>query len=220
MSRRNLVAYAKALVKAGLMEEPAWMAALARTPPLPPGKPGKRPPRIVYPEDALVENYYRKHPEARLEPVDLSSFEPPTARRFALRQLELMHGRGLSQRRAYEITEKEFAEERRQREAAAGGQRASIIDQIQAEEEFHLQQAMRTYSDRNGPHLVKQHARELWQASHPGGAASAARIAAARAAQQQQRQAAAARAAKKQQAAGAPQQQQQQQKPAAAKAAS
>lgn len=31
MSRRNLVAYAKALVKAGVMEEPAWMGALTRS---------------------------------------------------------------------------------------------------------------------------------------------------------------------------------------------
>ncbi|KAL4435585.1 hypothetical protein ABPG77_002548 [Micractinium sp. CCAP 211/92] len=200
-------------MKAGVMEEPAWMGALTRTPPLPPGKPGKRPPRIVYPEDQLVEAYYRKHPEARLEPVDMSSFEPPTARRFALRQLALMQEQGLSQRKAYDIVEAEFAEERRQREAAAGGQRQSIIDQIQAEEEYHLQQALRTYADRNGPHLVKQHARELWQGSNPGGAAGAARLAAARAAQQQ-RQAAAARSGRRPPAQQPQQSQQpQQQKP-------
>ncbi len=42
MSRRNLVAYAKALMKAGVMEEPAWMGALTRcVPPLvPPGYTG------------------------------------------------------------------------------------------------------------------------------------------------------------------------------------
>lgn len=33
----------------------------------------------------------------------MSSFEPPTARRFALRQLALMQERGLSQRKAYDI---------------------------------------------------------------------------------------------------------------------
>lgn len=41
--------------------------------------------------------------QARLEPVDMASFEPPTARRFALRQLALMQSRRLSQRKAYEI---------------------------------------------------------------------------------------------------------------------
>jgi hypothetical protein len=44
------------------------------------------------------------------EPVDLNSFVPPTAKRFALRQLELMEmGRG--RRTARIITEYEFAEE-------------------------------------------------------------------------------------------------------------
>ncbi len=33
----------------------------------------------------------------------MSSFEPPTARRFALRQLALMQEQGLSQRKAYDI---------------------------------------------------------------------------------------------------------------------
>lgn len=79
----------------------------------------------------------------------------------------------------------------------------SLAHPLQAEEELHLQQALRTYADRNGPHLVKQHARELWQSTHPGAAAGTARIAAARAAQQQ----AAARQAAKKQPAGEQQQQ-------------
>ena len=36
------------------------------TPPIPPGKPGHRPPRIDFPEDELIANYYRKHPEVGL----------------------------------------------------------------------------------------------------------------------------------------------------------
>jgi hypothetical protein len=38
--------------------------------------------------------------QARLEPIDLASFEPPTGRRFALRQLELMQHKGLGKRSA------------------------------------------------------------------------------------------------------------------------
>ena len=40
--------------------------------------------------------------QARLEPLDLSSFEPPTARRFALRQLELIDS-GMTKRAAYAV---------------------------------------------------------------------------------------------------------------------
>ena len=36
---------------------------MCRTPPLPLPKPGHRPPTITYPEDELIEHYYRKHPE-------------------------------------------------------------------------------------------------------------------------------------------------------------
>lgn len=39
--------------------------------------------------------------QARLEPIDLASFEPPTGRRFALRQLDLMQSKGLSKQAAY-----------------------------------------------------------------------------------------------------------------------
>lgn len=65
MSKRNMLSYTAALVRAGVMERPMWMAAVERTPPLPPGAPGRRPPSITYPEDELIEAYYRKHPEVR-----------------------------------------------------------------------------------------------------------------------------------------------------------
>ena len=46
--------------------------------------------------------------QAMLEPVDLTSFEPPTAKKFALRQLELID-QGMSRRESYAKVEAEFA---------------------------------------------------------------------------------------------------------------
>jgi len=47
--------------------------------------------------------------QARLEPVSLQSFQPPLAKQFSLRQLELMQGRkGLGERHAFAEAEKEF----------------------------------------------------------------------------------------------------------------
>lgn len=69
-------------------------------------------------------------PQARLEPIDLASFEPPTARRFALRQLELIEKEGMSKRAAAALVESEFAAQQR-RAAAEAGSRHCIIDQIQ-----------------------------------------------------------------------------------------
>ncbi|KAL4854601.1 hypothetical protein ACK3TF_004756 [Chlorella vulgaris] len=168
MSKRSIVQYTQALVAAGVMETPSWMAALLRTPPLPPVRTKKsKPPKITFPEDELLLAYYRKHPEARLEPIDLASFEPPTGRRFALRQLELMQHKGLGKRSAAVQAEREFAEQRMQADAAAGRSgRQSIIDQIQAEEEQHLQQALRQYANKHGATVVRQHALELSQQQH------------------------------------------------------
>lgn len=46
--------------------------------------------------------------QAKLEPIDLKSFEPPTARKFVWRQLELMD-EGMSRRDAFDQVERELA---------------------------------------------------------------------------------------------------------------
>ena len=51
--------------------------------------------------------------QAKQTPVDLSSFDPPPARRFAIRQLELMEQQGMSRHQAQGAVEKEMAEETR-----------------------------------------------------------------------------------------------------------
>jgi hypothetical protein len=53
--------------------------------------------------------YFRKHPEVRRIPYELNSFEPPFAKRFALRQLEHMRA-GMSKKDAFDVTSKELAE--------------------------------------------------------------------------------------------------------------
>lgn len=51
---------------------------------------------------------YRRSPELKQIPYDLNSFEPPFAKRFALRQHQLMQ-QGMSKEAAYQDTEKEMA---------------------------------------------------------------------------------------------------------------
>lgn len=48
------------------------------------------------------------HAQAKLEPVDLSSFEPSSARKFVFRQLEVMQT-GVPRKEAYDIVSKEVA---------------------------------------------------------------------------------------------------------------
>ena len=122
-----------------------FKSAACRVPPLATPKPGRRPPAIHFPEDDLVRAYYRRHPSASLEPVDLGSYEPNTARRFAARQLQLIE-QGVPRKEARQRAEEEF------KEAADGGigVGGAVLARVQAEEEDHLKQAVKTYTERHG----------------------------------------------------------------------
>jgi hypothetical protein len=124
-----------------------------RVPPPPLPKAGRRPQRIRFPEDEIVRAYYKRNPGASLEPIDLGSFEPSTARRFAARQLELMD-QGISRKDARLQTQSEFKAE------AAASNEKGVIATIQSEEEIHLDQAIKTYVERHGhrpPQQMRTH---------------------------------------------------------------
>ena len=67
--------------------------------------------RVVWPEDRLMWEYFRKHPEARLIPYELNSFDPPFVKRFALRQHKLMQN-GCTKTEAYEKVAEELEPEK------------------------------------------------------------------------------------------------------------
>ena len=94
-------------------------------------------------------------PQAKLEPVDLTSYEPPTARRFVLRQMQLIEG-GMARKEAFAAVEQEFFTrgENPAGVAAVGSSSSaggSIIEQIQQQEEGELNSALQQYVDRHGP---------------------------------------------------------------------
>ncbi len=138
----ELKKYVTMLADAGVMRKPRWLAAIEKFPPpgdqaSGPGSLGKKPRDIKYPEDELVANYYRSNPAASLEPVDLGSFDPPPARAFAYRQLELMKTEGLSRREALAKAKKEML--------SGEGQGERLIEKIQEEEGRHLDDAVARY---------------------------------------------------------------------------
>lgn len=140
------------------MEKPLWLDAMVRVGVSEP-RPGRRPPRIDFPEDRLLAVYYQKYPEAKLEAVDLTSFEPPAARRFVLRQQQLME-QGVERKAAFAAVETEneaaglhpggisAAALASSSSAEHGG---SIIEAIQAEEEAELNAGLAEYVARHGP---------------------------------------------------------------------
>lgn len=135
---RKLVQTVRQLVRAGVRSEPKWLQALEKCPPFPLEK-GKKPKPIVYPEDRYIQSFYDRYPQARQEPLDLQGPEPPLARRFALRQLELVEG-GTSPREARQIVDDEL-------QAlgvlnTTGPTAQSTIGSVQYDEEMSLQGAM------------------------------------------------------------------------------
>eukprot|EP00271_Cylindrocystis_brebissonii_P008478 TRINITY_DN22824_c0_g1_i1.p1 TRINITY_DN22824_c0_g1~~TRINITY_DN22824_c0_g1_i1.p1 ORF type:complete len:209 (+),score=54.53 TRINITY_DN22824_c0_g1_i1:322-948(+) len=86
----DLLARVRLLVRGGVMEKPLWLDAVEKVPPMPIPKKTQRAPKIVYPEDRFIESYYFHHPEAKMEPFSLLDYDPPPAKRFALRQLEVL----------------------------------------------------------------------------------------------------------------------------------
>lgn len=87
----------------------------------------------------MIASFYHRHPEAKLEPLDLSSFEPPTVRRFVNLQMDLMQ-KGLSKEESRNQVELEFFGP-----PDKSAPKSSLIEDIQAEEERHLQEGVVQY---------------------------------------------------------------------------
>lgn len=68
-----------------------------------------KPRSIVFPEDRFIQSFYDRFPAAQQAPLDLASAGPPVARKFALRQLELVE-EGRTPKQARSIVDREFRE--------------------------------------------------------------------------------------------------------------
>eukprot|EP00892_Ulva_mutabilis_P005513 jgi/Ulvmu1/3333/UM155_0016.1 len=105
-----------------------------------------RKPRMIWPEERLMWEVYRRNPELKRIPYSINSFEPPFAKRFALRQHELMQ-QGMSQEAAYRDTDKEMAMHKEEllRSSVRVLPNYSVIATIQEQEEQELVAAYDQY---------------------------------------------------------------------------
>ncbi|CAI5929244.1 unnamed protein product [Closterium sp. NIES-64] len=150
--RGDLLQKARLLMRGGVVDPPKWLDALSKVPPQPKARRCPKARRIEFPEDPLVESYYARHPEAKLQAYRLQGFDPPVARRFAWRQLELMQQQGLTKRQARDAVEAEFTRAEQEEEERAvqewrraireGRQpaavRCSAVEEVQQEERAHM----------------------------------------------------------------------------------
>eukprot|EP00244_Chara_vulgaris_P000653 TRINITY_DN1106_c0_g1_i1.p1 TRINITY_DN1106_c0_g1~~TRINITY_DN1106_c0_g1_i1.p1 ORF type:complete len:177 (+),score=30.60 TRINITY_DN1106_c0_g1_i1:559-1089(+) len=124
--KRDLISQVRQLIKGGIIRKPKWFEAACRVPPASTPPRVKKVEKIRLPEDPLVTSFYARHPEARFVPYKLNSFEPPIARRFAWRQIELMR-EGYSQREARDQVELEFEDQKRREQKEYEAKRLRAI---------------------------------------------------------------------------------------------
>ena len=100
-----------ARLRAGADRTPAWEMSLLQKQGRYDGDAESTSLRVVWPEDRLMWECFRRQPEIRLIPYRLNSFNPPFAKRFALRQYQLMQ-QGRTKQQAYEAVALEMAAEK------------------------------------------------------------------------------------------------------------
>jgi len=106
-----------------------------------------RPQHINLPESRLMVQFYKRFPEAKLQPVALGSSDPPLAKQYALKQWKLMREKRLSADNAAKEVEKAMAPQlqalSRQHNISRG-----LLDLIQNEEEIQLKKALEDLAGR------------------------------------------------------------------------
>lgn len=121
------------------MEEPKWLTAVQKAPPIfeSTRDSKKSPPTVVFPEDQFVQSFQDRYPHMQEQAIDLLADEVPPARRFALRQMELMES-GVSKTKARRIVDEEL---RKAGVISFKVEERSAINQVQLIEESELRDA-------------------------------------------------------------------------------
>ncbi|KAK9910403.1 hypothetical protein M0R45_034368 [Rubus argutus] len=72
--------------------------------------------RISLPEDVYIKKFFKKHPDSKHEDaIKISAFDPPPARIFGLRVLELKE-QGVSEQEAMAVADMEYRAEKKGKE--------------------------------------------------------------------------------------------------------
>ncbi|GLJ50358.1 hypothetical protein SUGI_1073050 [Cryptomeria japonica] len=106
--RNDLLGKTRKLVKGFAITKPIWLKAMEEVPPVVFPRPAGKAPRIVLPEDKYIRKFYSKHPGSLTEEAFwFNGYDPPPARVFAWRVLELMND-GVIEEEATAIADMEY----------------------------------------------------------------------------------------------------------------
>ncbi|XP_039127261.1 aspartate, glycine, lysine and serine-rich protein [Dioscorea cayenensis subsp. rotundata] len=116
--RGDLLTRMRKLVKGLARPTPAWLKAMEEAPPVTFPLPDGKVKQIELPEDVYVKKFFKKNPDSLYhDAVKISSFDPPPARVFAWRVLELK-GQGVNEDEAMAVADMEYQAEKTAKKAA------------------------------------------------------------------------------------------------------
>ncbi|XP_062161902.1 uncharacterized protein LOC133868919 [Alnus glutinosa] len=114
----DLLTRTRKLVKGLAKAEPVWLKAMEHAPPATFPCAGGKVKRISLPEDPYINKFFQKHPDSRPEDaIKICGFEPPSARVFGLRVLDLKE-QGVSEEEAMAVADMEYRAEKKTKKAA------------------------------------------------------------------------------------------------------
>ncbi|CAI0393787.1 unnamed protein product [Linum tenue] len=114
----DLLSRTRRLVKGMAKAEPVWLKAMEQAPPATFPLSNGKIQKINVPEDPYIKMFFRKHQALQPEdPVKMSTIDPPPARVFAQRVLELKE-QGVDGKAAISAADEEYKAERKAKRAA------------------------------------------------------------------------------------------------------
>ncbi|KAK8560000.1 hypothetical protein V6N13_061385 [Hibiscus sabdariffa] len=86
----DLLTKTRKLVNGLAKPQPVWLKAMEHAPPATFPRPDGKLKTISLPEDVYIKKFFQKHPESKgQDAIKISAYDPPPARLFGLRVLEL-----------------------------------------------------------------------------------------------------------------------------------
>ncbi|XP_021897193.1 uncharacterized protein LOC110814135 [Carica papaya] len=114
----DLLSQTRRLVKGLAKIEPVWLKAMEQAPPATFPRVEGKVKKISLPEDVYIKKFFQKHPDSKHEDaIKISGFDPPPARVFGLRVLELKE-QGVSEEEAMTVADMEYRAERKGKKKA------------------------------------------------------------------------------------------------------
>ncbi|KAM3265526.1 hypothetical protein P3L10_002520 [Capsicum annuum] len=114
----DLLNRTRRLVKGLAKAEPVWLKAMEQAPPATFPRAESKLQPISLPEDVYVKKFFQKHPESKHEDaIKISGFDPPPARVFGWRVLELKE-QGVREEEAMAVADMEYRAEKKGKKKA------------------------------------------------------------------------------------------------------